>query len=376
MKVDAKLVQDTIKGMINPGRVTQVEFSDHSVPSTLINSLTKEDMAKLDVLGKYQGISVNDYSAKASLLWTSLFWKIGEQILIVANYTSPFTKYYSTLNVGADIEEIAPRIKEGIDRNSLSNSALFTNFVTTYDSFYHRINQFKVFASTYDRTEIERISNSWENVGSMLNAELQNVLLSSSVYLHDLSKDALSSQLLAGGMDMETIPNVTDNNSAALAASKINTIMDTMTIEANTSYIPFNRNSLNSDPTIRDIATSPLVFVAKASLLNDINFLSALNMYFGKEWRNDLFNNNVIKLPDFPTTVSANINVTPGYTALATAPKILGFIVEENALIYKQKMIGTFNFDNAATLKTSIFNHLEAMANVSDRRKSVALIGA
>lgn len=372
--VTKKLVLETVENMVNEGRETPVEITGNNSPYQVLQNMTNDDLGRLDILGLYRGISANEYSVKASLLWTSLFWKIGEQILIVGNYQSPFSRYYTELNVGADIEEVAPRIKEGIDRNTLSNSALFTNFVTQYDSFYHRINQFKVWATTYDRTEIERISNSWDNIANMLNAELQNILLSSNVYIHDLSKEALVSQYLAGGMDYVEIPAITSEFTAMQCAVQINTIMDTMQLEANQSYIPFNRNVLNPDPTIRDIVTSPLVFIPKAELLNNIHFMTALNTYFGKEWQNDKFAGNVIKIPEFPNTISSRINVTPGYTPVTGSPKILGFILEENGFIFKQKAIGTFNFDNAATLKTSVFNHLDAMANISDRRKCVALI--
>lgn len=374
--VTKELVLKTVNELINTGRETPINVTGKNSPQYVLERMTQSDIQNIDVLGLYRGISANDYSVKASILWTSLFWKIGEQILIVGNYQSPFSRFYTELSVGADIEEVAPRIKEGIDRNSLSNSALFTNFVTQYDSFYHRINEFKVFATTYDRTEIERISNSWDNIANMLNSELQNILLSTNVYIHDLSKDALSSQYLGGGMDSVTLPAITSEFTAMQVAARINTIMDDMQLEANQKYIPFNRNVLNPDPTIKDITTSGLVFVAKAELMNNIHFMTALNTYFGKEWQNDRFAGNVIKIPEFPTTISPRIAVTPGYTPITGTPKILGFILEENAFIFKQKMIGTFNFDNVATLKTSVFNHLDAMANISDRRKCVALISA
>jgi len=372
--VTTKQVIETVENMVNQGREIPVSINPLNSPRVMLQNMTNDDFNRIDVLGMYRGISANTYEARASLLWTSLFWKIGEQILIVANYNSEFQRFYTELNVGADIEEIAPRIKAGIDRNTLSNSALFTNFVTQYDSFYHRINQFKVFATTYDRTEIERLSQSWDNITNMLNAELQNVLLSTSVYLHDLSKDAFASQYLAGGMDSITMPTITNADTAARAAIIVNNAIDEMTVEVNKSYIPFNRNALNQDPTIKDIATSRIWLIATAELLNNVQFLTTLNTYFQGRFENDKFDRNTIKVMSWPTTVSPNIAITPGYTA-PTAPKeIIGFLVEENALIFKQKMIGTFNFDNAATLKTSIFNHVDAMANLSDRRKSVALV--
>lgn len=373
--ITEETVRKTVENMINVGRKVKIEISEKSTPYSILDKMSSFELNNLDILKRYQGISANSYEAQASMLWTSLFWKIGEQILLVSNYNSEFTRFYKELKIGGDIEEVAPRLKEGIDRHSLSNSALFANYVTQYDSFYHRINQFKVFPSTYEKDEIERLSNSWANIASMLNTELQNILTSASVYIHELSKDALSSQFLAGGMDSITLPNITDNFTASQNAIMINTAIDEMTVEANTSYIPFNRNALNSDPTIKDISTSDICLIATSDLLNNVEFLTTLNTYFQGNFANKKFSLNTIKVMDFPTTISPNINITPGYTPLTNIPTIKGFLVEENGFIFKQKLLGTFNFDNSLTLKTSIFHHLNAMANISDRRKCVALVG-
>lgn len=361
--------------IINEGRLSPIKIMPGSEPPSIINKLTSEDCARIDAnaLNMYRGISANNYNVRASLLWSSLFWKIGEQILIVADFNSPFSKFYQELEVGADIEEVAPRVKDGLDRQTLANSALFTNYVTQYDSFYHRINQFKVFATTYDQYEIARISNTWSNVTNMLNAELQNIILSASDWLHRHSKNALCTQYLSGGMDSISLGNITDRDSAETAAIAMNSAMDAMTIELTTDYIPFNRNSNNTDKTIRDIATSNLVLFSTADLLNNIHFRTSLNTYFGKEWQNDKFAGDVVKVVNWEQTISPDIQVTPGYTTLPSPGTILGFIAERNALIFRKKIIGTFSFDNVATLRTSAFHHLDCMADISDRRKVVAL---
>lgn len=374
--VTTKQVIEATQDLINEGRSVKVKIEPYTSPMSVIHRCSPEDMKRLDKLNLYNGISANDYAAQASILWVNLFWKIGEQILIVANYNSEFQRFYTELNVGADIEEIAPRIKDGIDRHTLSNSALLANYTTVYDSFYHRINQFKVFATTYYRQEIERLSQSWDNITTMLNAELQNILLSASHYIHNLSKDALVSQYLSGGMHDIHVPVITDANTAAQNAIAINTAIDAMTVELNELYIPFNLNANNADPHITDIATSNIWLIATAELLNNVEFLTTLNTYFQGKFDNSRFSFNTIKVMDFPTAISPNIQITPGYTPLVDPPigNIKGFLVEENAFIFKQKLHGSFNFDNAATLNTSIFHHLDAMANLSDRRKSVAIV--
>lgn len=370
-------VKDTFLNIVNDGRPVKVKLSDHTSPSQAMERLTDDDLKKFNVLGLFNGISANDYTVKMSMLWTSLFWKIGEQILIVGNYNTPFHQFYKELEIGGDIEEVAPRIKDGLDRNSLSNSALFTNYVTQYDSFYHRLNQFKVFASTYDQYEIQRISNSWSNLTNMLNAELENIIKSSSVYLNNLSKEAFATQYLSGGMDIVELEPMSSEFNIKKNAVLINTIIDDMTLEASDKYIPFNKNTNVGASKIVDLATSDIYLVATSELLNNIEFMTTLNTYFQGTSENDKFKLNTIKISSIPSSISPNIEVTPGYTPLTGASakkKVLGFLIEENGMIFREKSIGTFNFDNAATLKTSIFRHLDALANISDRRKVCAIV--
>lgn len=366
-------VKQAFENIVNEGRHTKIKLGDKISPSQAMERLTAEDLNKFDVFNSYKGISANSYDVKMSMLWTSLFWKIGEQILIVGQFITPFSRFYKELEVGADIEELAPRIKQGIDRTTLSNSALFTNYITQYDSFIHRINQFKVFASTYDQYEIARISNTWTTLTSMLNSELENILKSSGTYLHRLSKNALSTQYLQGGMDFIEISPIVDKTTAEQGAIAINNTMDEMSLEPTSKYIPFNRNANNATP-IEDVSTSNFVLIATADILNNIEFLTHLNTYFDKSGNNGRYSFNVIKVTDFNNAISADIDVTPGYTPLVSPKKLKAVLIEENGLIFRQKNIGTFNFDNAATLKTTTFHHIDAMANVSDRRKCVAFV--
>lgn len=367
-------VKGTFEELVNTGRRTKIKLGEHTTPAQALDRLTDDDLRRMDVLGLYKGISANNYNVKQSLLWTSLFWKIGEQILIVGNYNSPFERFYKNLEVGADIEEVAPRVKDGLDRQNLPNSALFTNYVTQYDSFYHRVNQFKVFASTYDQYEINRLSNSWANLTNMLNAELENILKSASHYIHTLSKNALATSYLAGVLPTEQIAPITNLQTAQAAAIKINTLIDEFTIELSEKYIPYNHNANNANPHITDIATSNIVLVATADLLNNIEFMTTLNTYFEKNFQNSKFSFNTVKVAEFPTAISTDIAITGGYTPVANPKKLKAVLLEENAFIFRQNLIGTFNFDNSATLKTSIFNHLDAMADISDRRKAVAIV--
>lgn len=379
MRIDTKQVISTLENFLNEGRTSRkYKINPMNSPKFLLDHLVSEDLDKLGNVLNYKGIYNGDYSVKFSALWSTLFWKIGEQILKVGSYNSPFERFWKNLEIGGDVEEYAPRIKDGFDRDALSNSAILSNYVTKYDGFTHRINQMKVFASTYDQYEIARISASWDNLASNIDAEMQNLTKSVSNYVHILSKAAFTSQYLAGGMDEIEIPQITATNAvhdSMLAAVVINNCIDTMTVEPNQKYIPWNRSTSNPDRTITDVAISNINFIATTDILNNVEFLTALNTQFGDRFKNDRFSWNVTRVGEFATTIDPRIQISSGYTPITlTNKKIVGFICEDDSILFRRKEIGRFQFDNAATLKTSIFYHLDAFANISDRRKVVAVV--
>jgi len=203
---------------------------------------------------------------------------------------------------------------------------------------------------------------------------MQNLEKSVSSYIHDLSKAAFVTQYLSGGMDEITIPVITNVDTACLGAIAINTVIDEMTVEPSTKYIPWNRSTANSDPTIKDVAVGAINFVATTELLNNVEFMTALNTQLGDRFKNDRFSWNVTRVGEFPTAIDPRIEITRGYTPITPNKKLVGFICEEDAMIFRRKEIGRFQFDNAATLKTSLFYHIDALANISDRRKVVAVV--
>lgn len=345
--------------------------------------MSAEDTNRLAKFLGYEGISANTYDAKASIMWAALFYKIGEQLEKVGFYKSPFEQFYMPLTVGLDIEEFAPRIKDGIDRDTLSNSALFTNYTTTYDSYYHRVNQFKVFATTYNSNQIRMISNSWDALTSTVNAELANLDKSYNTFIQDISKASLGTAYASGQVDTVTIPNIVTNDDAAAAAVTINSVVDTMRIEPNELYIPWNRNNSAGAPLatgnkIKDVAGSDIVVILRADIANNVTFRTTLNTYFAGifEDNNLTFSKNLLKVDSLPNIVDTRIGVTPGYSAVAAnkLKELKGFICERDSFIFRKYEQGTFEFNNAATLNTSIFRHVDLLADISDRRKVCAIV--
>lgn len=375
MNITGQFLRETTEKIINEGRKgAQFKINELTTPRQLLDKLPADVLEKFGHILQYKGIYSADYTVKFSALWSTLFWKIGEQILKVGSYQSPFDRFWKPLDIGGDIEEYAPRIKDSFDRQGLSNSAILSNYTTKYDSFFHRINQLRVFASTYDQYEIARISVSWDNLANNISAEMQNLEKSVSNYIHDLSKSAFVTQYLSGGMDEVTIPAITNVDTASLGAIAINTVIDEMTVEPSTKYIPWNRSTANPDPTIKDVAVGGINFIATTELLNNVEFMTALNTRFGDRFKNDRFSWNVTRVGEFPTTIDPRIEITRGYTPITPTKKLVGFICEDDSMIFRRKEIGRFQFDNAATLKTSLFYHIDALANISDRRKVVAVV--
>ena len=375
---NTKQVKETFENLINTGRTSRKEplmkLGAMTTPSNVLDRMTDNDFKALDILGSYKGISANSYVAKMSMLWSSIFWKIGEQILIIGNYVTPFQKYYKECPVGGDIEEQALRIKNPIDRTTLANSAILTNYVTQRDNFLHRFKNFNVFSATYNQAEIINISSTWDNIANSINAELENIIKSASIYLNDLAISSFSNQYLSGGMDEVTITPITNQSTAEDVAVTINTLIDRMRISATTEFIPFNRNANNPSHDIKDIAVSDMLLVCTPDLYNNVNFRTALSTYFGGKFNNDKYAFNVILVDSFNTAIDNKTNVTPGYTALANPKKLKAVLIEEEGLIYRIREHGTYNFDNTATLNTSIFKHIDVLADISDRRKCVAIV--
>lgn len=383
MKFTVEQVISTLENAINAGRARKVSINPLSSPATVINRMSAEDVNRLANFLGYEGISANTYDAKASIMWSALFYKIGEQLEKVGFYKSPFEQFYMPLTVGIDIEEFAPRIKDGLDRDTLSNSSLFTNFTTTYDSFYHRVNQFKVFAATYNSNQIRMISSTWESLTSTVNAELANLEKSYNTYIQDISKAALGTAYASGQIDSISIPNIVTNDDAATAAVTINSVVDSMRIEPNELYIPWNRNNSATAPLttghkVKDVAGSDIVIVLRADIANNVTFRTTLNTYFAGVFtdNNLTFSNNLIKVDSLPNTVDPRIGVTPGYSAVPANKlnKLKGFICERDAFIFRKYEQGTYEFNNAATLNTSIFKHVDVLADISDRRKVCAIV--
>lgn len=383
MRLTTKQVISTLESAINEGRARKVSINPLSSPATVVNRMSVEDTNRLVKFLGYEGISANTYDAKASIMWTALFYKIGEQLEKVGFYKSPFEQFYMPLTVGLDIEEFAPRIKDGIDRDTLSNSALFTNYTTNYDSYYHRVNQFKVFATTYNSNQIRMISNSWDALTSTVNAELANLDKSYNTFIQDISKASLGTAYASGQVDTVTIPNIVTNDDAAAAAVTINSVVDTMRIEPNELYIPWNRNNSVGAPLatgnkIKDVAGSDIVVILRADIANNVTFRTTLNTYFAGifEENNLTFSKNLLKVDSLPNVVDTRIGVTPGYSAVAAnkLKELKGFICERDSFIFRKYEQGTFEFNNAATLNTSIFRHVDLLADISDRRKVCAIV--
>ena len=111
---------------------------------------------------------------------------------------------------------------------------------------------------------------------------------------------------------------------------------------------------------------------------DNVTFRTTLNTYFAGifEDNNLTFSKNLLKVDSLPNIVDTRIGVTPGYSAVAAnkLKELKGFICERDSFIFRKYEQGTFEFNNAATLNTSIFRHVDLLADISDRRKVCAIV--
>ena len=87
--------------------------------------------------------------------------------------------------------------------------------------------------------------------------------------------------------------------------------------------------------------------------------------------------------PGFPRTrggdppiTLADYSITPGYSAVPASKlkELKGIVCERNALIFRKKELGSLDWSNPSTLKTTVFKHIDLYAGISDRRKICALV--
>lgn len=373
---------------INSGRVgTKVKIDEHSTPATIASRLSRTDLESLVKFSGYEAINLNNFTNRASILWGTIYYKLAEQINIVGMYNSPFSKFYQDEALGVYVEEIAARMKEPINRDNLNNSALLTDYFTQFDSFQHEIKKRLVFTSTRSDAEVARLVTTWDSFTNFINADLENLEKSIQYYIQNYSKGAFKYAYEAGQLDTVAIPNITNEADAQEALITINNLVSVMSLEPDDKYIPYNRNvDSTTRGKVKDVASlDNMMVILRADLFNSAVFRTAVTHYFAGRFEtpNELFSKNLILVDSFvpdPTMTNpitlADYAITPGYSAVPAnkLKELKGIVCERNSMIFRKKELGSLDWSNPSTLKTTVFKHIDLYAGISDRRKICALV--
>ena len=289
---------------VNSGRVgTKVKIDGRSTPATVAERLSPSDLNSLVKFSGYDGIALNNYTNRASILWGTIYYKLAEQINIVGAYNSPFTKFYQDTPLGTYVEEIAARMKEPLNRDTLPNTALFTDYFTQYETIQHEIKKHLVFATTRSDAEVARIVTTWDSFTNFINAELENLEKSIQAYIQSYSKGAFKYAYEAGQLETVAIPNITNETDAQDVLITINNLVNIMSLEPNDKYIPYNNNTDSTTRgKVKDVASlDNMMVILRADLFDSAVFRTAVTHYFAGRFEtpNELFSKNLILVDSF-----------------------------------------------------------------------------
>lgn len=373
---------------INSGRTgTKIKIDARSTPATIAERLSRSDLDSLLKFSGYEGLALNNYTNRASILWGTIYYKLAEQINIVGTYNSPFAKFYQELPLGRYIEEICATMKEPLNRDTLPNTAMFNNYLTKYVTIQHEIKKQLVWATTYNTTEVAGIVETWDSFTNFINAELELLEKSIQSYIQSYSKGAFKYAYELGQLDSVAIPNITNETDAQDVLITINNLVNLMSLEPNDKYIPYNHNTAAAtNGKVKDVANlDNMIVILRADLFDNAVFRTAVTHYFAGRFEtpNELFSKNLILVDSFapdPTMTNpitaADYDITPGYSAVPAnkLKELKGIVCERNALIFRKKELGSLDWTNNMTLMTNVAKHLNIYAGISDRRKICALV--
>lgn len=307
-----------------------------------------------------------DYSVKQSILWTNLFWRIAEDTVERAIYTSKFSIFNKPMPMGGDLGEEFIRIKKPQDRTQLANSDLLVDYVDEVDIAVHRVNHLERFATTFLESEGRKVFQSWDTLQTFISAAIDNLQQS-----YEINTDRQIMQELVDGYAGGMIQASTLPSNQSEKAAYLNTIWDHFTIEPSPDFVGMNLNSKLGGNLIENISQNAPYLIIEAALMRNIEFLDAMNLYFTRIHgnNNDLFS-RIIKVKQFPKP-SSNISSVDGYNPISAPKQIRAMYVDEDFIKYRTQFKVTTDFQNAATLKSNVYVHYDNLISFSPFKQGV-----
>lgn len=320
-------------------------------------------------------------------IWSNLSRRIGEDMIMRAEYTSPFSEFVRQLELGNYVQESYINPAKIFLHDTVINSDILTDHTDTILTTVHEVNVDLNIPSTYKEYVARTSFNFWDNVNNLVASLVANLRVTSEIAKNNIVKQMLFNAWSYGMLDTTVVadPRVSDENSARYVIA-LNTLIDDFLTEANTRNMIYNNQTAITTPEQRaiGIGTNVPYVIMFNEFLRTVEVLNALEMVFGR-YRETTGNENqdyarrLIRLNylDFPTTIPAtnrsavtgnnvpynDINffeepltatgdkIFPGTPKGGTAP--IGYVLEPGALVMRSQLETQTNFTNPATLATT-----------------------
>lgn len=344
---------------------------------TLENQSLTEWLSSVSAQVKRGAVIVDaDYKTKQSVLWQNLIWRIGKDIISKSNANNLFSVFEKPMPVGGDLQENHIRLKNSLDRTTLSASSLFESYVDIIDVAWHRLNVQEVIPTTYREAEIQKIVSTWDVLTAEIAAIVGNIEDSYNAIMTVKTKQMLYDGYATGQIRNKELDFSAGKNSIAQLLAD----WDEMQLEPSGDFVGYNLNTkANGVIANRSKAIPYLIITAEAARQLDI--YNTLELHFGKtpstlDNANDIYS-RVIKVKDFPNTVSDN-TVPDGtaYTPPSPVKTPVAFLVDEDFIHYYKQLDIRTSWRNEMTLNVLVAKHYDVLLSFSPFKPACCYVKA
>lgn len=320
-------------------------------------------------------------------IWSNLSRRIGEDLIMRTEYTSPFSEFVRQLELGNYVQESYINPAKIFLHDTVVNSDILTDHSDTILTSVHEVNVDLNIPSTYKEYVARTSFNFWDNVNNLVASLVANLRVTSEIAKNNIVKQMLYNAWSYGMLDTVVVndPRLSDADSARYVIA-LNTMIDDILTEANTRNMIYNNQTAVTLPEQKAVGIGQNVpyVVMFNEFLRTVEVLNALEMVFGR-YRETSGNENqdytrrLIRLnyEDFPNSIPPtnrssvsgsnvpynNINFfeepidTNGDPIFAGVPKggtsPIAFVLEPAALVMRTQLETQTNFTNPATLATT-----------------------
>lgn len=317
-------------------------------------------------------------------IWSNLSRRIGEDMIMRAEYTSPFSEFVRQLELGNYVQESYINPAQIFLHDTVVNSDILTDHTDTILTTVHEVNVDLNIPSTYKEYIARTSFNFWDNVNNLVASLVANLRVTSEIAKNNIVKQMLFNAWQYGMIDTKVVadPRLSDQNSA-LYVIALNTMIDDFLTEANTRNMIYNNQTAVTTKAVGIGTNIPYVIMFN-EFLRTVEVLNALEMVFGRYKEtsgneNQDYARRLIRLTydDFPSSIPStdrsavtgtnvpynDINffeepkTTAGVSLFKGSPLAgahpIGYVLEPGALVMRSQLEVQTNFTNPATLATT-----------------------